>query len=158
MACGVSTTVQSTKPRMKETELLSHLKLWKCAILEALNFEQLKILNVFFPDTFCSKLESSTCFFARKIHLPLLKDTVWLVRLKMCTTYSSSPTRSSPNSMLIFFHLGDDSNVFPPLVPFFFCTVLLAFVLIAALKNQNNKVAFTWTVLNALDFTWHSQD
>lgn len=110
----------------------------------------------FFPDTFCSKLESSTCLFARKIHL--LKDTVWLVRLKMCTTYSSSPTRSSPNSMLIFFHLGDDSNVFPPLVPFFFCTVLLAFVLIAALKNQNNKVAFTCMVLNELDFTWHSQD
>lgn len=55
--------------------------------------------------------------------------------------------------MLIFFHLGDDSNVFPPLVTFFFCTALLAFVLIAALKNQNNKVAFTCTVLNALDFT-----
>ena len=48
--------------------------------------------------------------------------------------------------MLIFFHRGDDSNALPPLVPFFFCVVLLAFVLVAALKNQNNHVTFTCTV------------
>ena len=42
--------------------------------------------------------------------------------------------------MLIFFQRGDDSYVFVPLVPFFFCIVLVVFVLGAALKKLDKKI------------------
>ena len=60
--------------------------------------------------------------------------------LKGYTTHSWSPIRSAPNSILIFFQRGDDSYVFAPLVPFFFCVVLVVLVLGAALKKRQKII------------------